>query len=62
MVSCQKGPARHAYTWQIGPFWQDTLELDKGTTTYVCENADVGMKDGADTDRHENNPPLHQDI
>ena len=27
MVSCQKGPTPHAYTWQIGPFWQDTLEL-----------------------------------
>ena len=27
MVSCQKGPTRHAYTWQIGPFWQDTLDL-----------------------------------
>ena len=27
MVSCQRGPTRHAYTWQIGPFWQDTLEL-----------------------------------
>ena len=26
-VSCQKGPTRHAYTWQIGPFWQDTLEM-----------------------------------
>ena len=22
-VSCQKGPTRHAYAWQIGPFWQD---------------------------------------
>ena len=20
MVSCQKGPTRHAYSWQIGPF------------------------------------------
>ena len=20
-VSCEKGPTRHAYTWQIGPFW-----------------------------------------
>ena len=20
-VSCQKGPTRHAYAWQIGPFW-----------------------------------------
>ena len=27
MVSCQKGPTWHAYAWQIGPFWQDTLEL-----------------------------------
>ena len=27
MVSCQKGPTRHAYTWQIGPFWQDTLDM-----------------------------------
>ena len=28
-VSCQKGPTRHAYAWQIGPFWQDTLDIDK---------------------------------
>ena len=27
MVSCQKGPTRHAYVWQIGPFWQDNLEM-----------------------------------
>ena len=27
MVSCQKGPTRHAYTWQIGPFWRDTLDV-----------------------------------
>ena len=27
MVSCQKGPICHAYAWQIGPFWQDTLEV-----------------------------------
>ena len=26
-VSCQKGPTCHAYPWQVGPFWQDTLEL-----------------------------------
>ena len=26
MVSCQKGPTHLAYAWQIGPFWQDTLE------------------------------------
>ena len=27
MVSCQKGPTRHAHAWQIGPFWQDTLDI-----------------------------------
>ena len=26
-VSCQKSPTRHAYAWQIGPFWQDTLDM-----------------------------------
>ena len=26
-VSCQKGPTRHAYVWQIGPFWQDTQDI-----------------------------------
>ena len=30
MVSCQKGPTCHAYTWQIGPFWQDTLKIMQG--------------------------------
>ena len=27
-VSCQKGPTHHAYAWQIGPFWQDTLDME----------------------------------
>ena len=27
MVSCQKGPTRHAYAWQIGPFSQDTFDI-----------------------------------
>ena len=27
MVSCQKGPTRHVYAWQIRPFWQDTLDI-----------------------------------
>ena len=27
MVSCQKGPTRHAYAWQIRPIWQDTLDV-----------------------------------
>ena len=26
-VSCQKGPTHHDYAWQIGPFWQDTLNI-----------------------------------
>ena len=26
-VSYQKGPTRHAYAWQIGPFSQDILDL-----------------------------------
>ena len=26
-VSCQKDPTRHAYAWQVGPFWQDTLDV-----------------------------------
>ena len=26
-VSCEKGPTRHAYAWQIGPFWRDTLDI-----------------------------------
>ena len=31
MVSYQKGPTRHAYAWQIGPFWQNTLDMTGGT-------------------------------
>ena len=26
-VSCQKCPNHHAYAWQIGPFWQDTHDI-----------------------------------
>ena len=37
MVSCQKGPTRHAYAWQIGPFWQDTLDMCiSHTAVLVC--------------------------
>ena len=39
MVSCQKGPTRHAYSWQIGPFWHDTLDLfwnTWSTFTHSC--------------------------
>ena len=31
MVSCQKGPTRHAYAWQIEPFWWVTLEMSYAT-------------------------------
>ena len=27
MVSCQKGSTCHAYARQIGPFWQDTIDV-----------------------------------
>ena len=27
MVSCQKGPTRYAYAWQIRLFWQDILDI-----------------------------------
>ena len=26
-VSCQRAQPAIAYAWQIGPFWQDTLEI-----------------------------------
>ena len=35
MVSCQKEPTRHAYAWQIGPFWQDTLDVCLHVTCMV---------------------------
>ena len=35
-VSCQKGPTRHAYAWQIGPFWQDTLDVSVFADFTVC--------------------------
>ena len=27
MVCCQKGTTRHAYPWQIGPFWWETFDI-----------------------------------
>ena len=42
MVSCQKGPTRHAYAWQIGPFLMDTLEFKHNITMvfawWLCTN------------------------
>ena len=39
MVSCQNGPTRYAYAWQIGPFRQDTLHLGMMASipTYIME-------------------------
>ena len=37
-VSCQKGPTRNAYAWQIGPFWQDTLDLGLNILTDIGHN------------------------
>ena len=34
MVSCQKDDTRHAHAWQIGPFWQDTLDLGRCHGTF----------------------------
>ena len=31
IVSCQKGPNRHAYAWPKEPFWQDTLDIRPGS-------------------------------
>ena len=36
-VSCQKGPSRHACAWQIGPCWQDTLNLMQVRMPYVLK-------------------------
>ena len=34
--SCQKGPTCHACAWQIGPFWQDTLDMYVFHSTHHC--------------------------
>ena len=34
-VSCRKDPTRRAYVWQIGPFWQDTLQIHDSLLWYV---------------------------
>ena len=36
MVSRQKGPTCHAYAWQIGPFWQDTLDMAQCVSPVWC--------------------------
>ena len=34
-VSSQKGPTCHAYAWQVGPFWQDTLDISWRFLQYI---------------------------
>ena len=46
MVSCQKGPTHHAYPWQIGPFWQDTLDMI-GTVKNVPHISDCAVMTSA---------------
>ena len=40
MVSCLKGPTCHASAWQIGPFWQDTLDM----TVLKCAHRVLHLK------------------
>ena len=50
MVSCQNGPTRHAYAWQIGPFWQDTLDVSTYPQCYrkshdcVTDELQLGLR------------------
>ena len=48
MVSCQKGPTRHAYAWQIGPFWQDTHDVCGNLLLdfFKTLQSDLGCKSG----------------
>ena len=41
MVSCQKGPTRHTYAWQIGPFWQDIPSMYAYWTNVVSGESRV---------------------
>ena len=50
MVSCQKGPTHHAYTWQIGPFWHDTLDYSDKMAPwlpYLYNKSSFIWKDGS---------------
>ena len=38
MVSWQKGPNCHAYAWQIGPFWQDTLDMRLNKKSFIMRS------------------------
>ena len=43
-----KGSTRHAYAWQVGPFWQDTLEIciiiyTKGQSCHGTRDSSYGV-------------------
>ena len=53
MVSCQKGPTRHAYASLIGPFWRDAFDLynlDIITTQLLSRRCDINWS------RHNSTP------
>ena len=48
-VSCQKGPTRHAYAWQIGPFWQDTLDICNVFSYWLKPSSAIYRKQAQDS-------------
>ena len=40
MLFRQKGPTRHAYAWQIGPFRQDTIDISNITAPRFPDDSD----------------------
>ena len=73
MVSYQKGPTCHAYAWQIGPFWQDTLQVRRD---HYCDGIMGAMASqitsltivyltihaGADQRKHQSSAPLSMEF
>ena len=52
-VSCQKGPTRHAFAWQIGTFWQDTLDIRLTVLTpglHIDDNPPTSKREEPDKD------------
>ena len=45
MVSCQKGPTCHVHARQIGPFWQDTLDMLYALWRRVGSAVECGILD-----------------
>ena len=58
MESYQKGPTRHAYAWQIGPFWQDTLDITKMIEKIIKRTNNSSDTVSASIPRHISNKDL----